>query len=530
MGISFDAPLALLLLIPALLLTIGLHLGSRRRMGSGRRTAALVVRALLLSALVFALAGFQLVLPVDRLATVFVVDLSDSVGNAGREDALAFLRETLKERPDGDVAGIVAFGKGALVERLPAELTEIDRLASAPVRFRDRYRRCTAARHRTLPRRRGEADRPAFGRQRHDWRRSDRGRPGGVARRPDRNATDRPWRCRRGADRAVDDAVDGTAGRGRAGGGRGPLDGGPDRDCPPLRQRDAGPDQAGRAGRGPEHDLVLGRQAGRGRVHPLPCRRRGRPRHVQRERSRRLEHDRQGRAADPGPRRRQFGRGRARRGTAQPAPAGRHDGARGAPDRSRQPGRLRQRGPRRCLAAATDGSPAGGAPGLRPRPRQGPGHDRRAEELRGRWLREDAARGDPARRHGRAQPGEAAGRRARRRDRPVGLDGGLPLQQLQRRHGRRRERDRRRPEGRHRQGGDPASRGRPDGPGRARRGRLQRGGALGHPDPAARRDRRHPGPDRGHPSGRPDEYLRRPRPGGDVARRRDRDPAPHHPV
>ncbi len=96
--------------------------------------SALVVRSLLLAALVFALAGFQLVLPVDRLATVFVVDLSDSVGNAGREDALAFLRETLTERPDGDVAGIVAFGKGALVERLPAELTEIDRLASAPVR------------------------------------------------------------------------------------------------------------------------------------------------------------------------------------------------------------------------------------------------------------------------------------------------------------------------------------------------------------------------------------------------------------
>src|SRR4249919_1366176 len=132
MGVSFDAPLALLLLIPALLLTIGLHLGARRRMGSGRRRVALVVRSLLLAALVFALAGFQLVLPVDRLATVFVVDMSDSVGNAGREDALAFLRETLKERPEGDVAGIVAFGKQALVERLPAELTEIDRLASTP--------------------------------------------------------------------------------------------------------------------------------------------------------------------------------------------------------------------------------------------------------------------------------------------------------------------------------------------------------------------------------------------------------------
>jgi hypothetical protein len=89
MGIGFDTPQALLLLIPALLLTIGLHLASRRRVGLGRRRLALVIRAIVLSALVFALAGLRLVLPVDRLATVFVVDLSDSVGTAGHEDALA---------------------------------------------------------------------------------------------------------------------------------------------------------------------------------------------------------------------------------------------------------------------------------------------------------------------------------------------------------------------------------------------------------------------------------------------------------
>ncbi len=133
MGISFTEPLWLLLLVPALALTIGLHLAARRRMGAGRRRTALVVRSVLLGALVLAIAGFQLVLPVDRLATVFVVDLSDSVGNAGRSEALAFLRETLKEKPQGDVAGIVAFGKDALVERLPSELEDIDRIASTPV-------------------------------------------------------------------------------------------------------------------------------------------------------------------------------------------------------------------------------------------------------------------------------------------------------------------------------------------------------------------------------------------------------------
>ena len=134
MGIAFEAPLFLLLLIPAFLITIGLHIAARRRVGAGRRRIALGIRSLLLAALVLGLAGVQVVLPVNRLATVFVVDLSDSIGSAGREDGLAFVRAALEEMPKDDVAGIVAFGKEALVERLPSDLAEIDRIASAPVR------------------------------------------------------------------------------------------------------------------------------------------------------------------------------------------------------------------------------------------------------------------------------------------------------------------------------------------------------------------------------------------------------------
>ena len=134
MGVAFDTPLALLLLVPALGLTIGLHLASRRRVGLGRRRLALLLRIAVLGALVLALAGFRLVLPVDRLATVFVVDLSDSVGTSGREDALAWIRDSLAVMPEDDVAGIVGFGRAALVERLPAEVREIDRIASTPVR------------------------------------------------------------------------------------------------------------------------------------------------------------------------------------------------------------------------------------------------------------------------------------------------------------------------------------------------------------------------------------------------------------
>jgi uncharacterized membrane protein/Mg-chelatase subunit ChlD len=134
MGITFDNPAALLLLAPLLAVVIGLYLTSRRRLGLGRRRAALAVRVLVLTALVAALAGLQIVLPVDRMAVVYVVDMSDSVGTAGRQEALAYLRESLAARKDQDIAGIVAFGGDALVERLPAELTELDRIASTPVK------------------------------------------------------------------------------------------------------------------------------------------------------------------------------------------------------------------------------------------------------------------------------------------------------------------------------------------------------------------------------------------------------------
>ena len=134
MGVTATAP-PLLLLIPLVVgLFVGLQVLAKRGLGDARTRLALLVRALLVSALVMALAGVAVVLPADRLATVFVVDLSDSVGTGGRAEALAFVRDALAERPDGDLAGVVAFGTDALVERLPDELTDLDRIASTPAR------------------------------------------------------------------------------------------------------------------------------------------------------------------------------------------------------------------------------------------------------------------------------------------------------------------------------------------------------------------------------------------------------------
>ena len=134
MSLPFSVSRPELLVVGLLLfaITFGLSLAARHHLSKGRRRASLIIRSVMLGSLILALSGFAVVWPVDRLTTVFVVDLSDSVGNTGRETALAFVRDALEQRKGSDEAAIVAFGGEALVERLPAELTDLDRFASVP--------------------------------------------------------------------------------------------------------------------------------------------------------------------------------------------------------------------------------------------------------------------------------------------------------------------------------------------------------------------------------------------------------------
>src|SRR5687768_5694015 len=134
MSLPFSVSRPELLVVGLLLfaITLGLSLAARHHLSKGRRRVSLLIRSVMLASLVLALSGFAIVWPVDRLTTVYVVDLSDSVGTAGRESALAFVRDSLVERKGNDQAAIVAFGGEALVERLPAELTDLDQFASVP--------------------------------------------------------------------------------------------------------------------------------------------------------------------------------------------------------------------------------------------------------------------------------------------------------------------------------------------------------------------------------------------------------------
>lgn len=103
-----------------------------------RRTAAwllwtsLGLRTVILSALVFALAGAQLRWPAGQTTTVFVIDNSDSVAPVARARADLYVQAALQRMPANDRASIVVFGGDAVVERPPSENTEFVRTTVLP--------------------------------------------------------------------------------------------------------------------------------------------------------------------------------------------------------------------------------------------------------------------------------------------------------------------------------------------------------------------------------------------------------------
>ncbi len=119
-----------------LLVVLGAEwLVSRRRIGVPRRQwmAAAVVRGVIVVCLAAALLGLALPRPGRGVATVFLVDASDSMGGAGREAALDWVKQALDDQPAGARAGVALFGGDARLEltvqeraRLVQPATQVD--------------------------------------------------------------------------------------------------------------------------------------------------------------------------------------------------------------------------------------------------------------------------------------------------------------------------------------------------------------------------------------------------------------------
>lgn len=90
-------------------------------LAAGRARLALGLRWLLLAAIAAALAGPRAVRESDGLALIYVVDRSDSIGAAAADAALTWMVDTVRAKPQEDLAGLVVFGREAAVELPPRD-------------------------------------------------------------------------------------------------------------------------------------------------------------------------------------------------------------------------------------------------------------------------------------------------------------------------------------------------------------------------------------------------------------------------
>jgi uncharacterized membrane protein len=125
----FTNPLFLLLLIP---LAVGLWASYRHvhGMAKGRKRLAFALRFLLVSLVVVALSGPEARRPNKGLCTMFLLDRSDSVSEADRKKGEKFVDEAMRSLGPEDRAGVVAFGKYAVVDAAPGGRRELGRVLS----------------------------------------------------------------------------------------------------------------------------------------------------------------------------------------------------------------------------------------------------------------------------------------------------------------------------------------------------------------------------------------------------------------
>ncbi|MEA3247593.1 MAG: vWA domain-containing protein, partial [Gemmatimonadota bacterium] len=95
-----------------------------------RLIVAWVVRVALVTVLVLALAGAEIVRPARQLAVVFAVDASHSVPEAERERALEVVRRSLRHRGGEHTCAMVVFGRRAMLEAERLSRTEDVTIAS----------------------------------------------------------------------------------------------------------------------------------------------------------------------------------------------------------------------------------------------------------------------------------------------------------------------------------------------------------------------------------------------------------------
>ncbi len=129
MQLTAPAVVLLLVILLPLLWFIGFPRHAFRRR---RDVSSLLLRTLIVILLVLAAAGLQQVGAVERLAVIFLVDASDSIGSDAELAQLDFVSQAIASKPHDDEWALLLFGENAVPEKDFSAVTEIEGFASIP--------------------------------------------------------------------------------------------------------------------------------------------------------------------------------------------------------------------------------------------------------------------------------------------------------------------------------------------------------------------------------------------------------------
>src|SRR5690606_20012169 len=131
LNMAFATPLALVLLLA---IPLVIYIGwPRYAYPRHRDILSLALRVVIIPLVALALAGAQISRAADKLAVIYLVDVSDSVGEDLRESQLDYIHQSLVSMGPDDVWGMVLFGANPVQEHPVSTVREIAPLRSAPI-------------------------------------------------------------------------------------------------------------------------------------------------------------------------------------------------------------------------------------------------------------------------------------------------------------------------------------------------------------------------------------------------------------
>ena len=143
---TIGRPLWLILLPMVIIPLILFSFKGLSGLGKVRRIFAILVRTAVVTAIILALAEVQTVRRNEKLTTMYVVDVSESIPVEFRGTILKFVTEDSKKRnlTKDDLTGVIVFGKGPSVEAAPAP-TEANLMGGIESTFDGQYTDMAAA-------------------------------------------------------------------------------------------------------------------------------------------------------------------------------------------------------------------------------------------------------------------------------------------------------------------------------------------------------------------------------------------------